>query len=56
MLLYGRSAFESLQHLTITDALRAIGVCGNLLGYIQEFLSDRTSRVRIVESSARLDL
>ncbi|XP_037515372.1 uncharacterized protein LOC119391795 [Rhipicephalus sanguineus] len=47
VLLDVKSAFDSLPHSTITDALCAMGVSDNLLRYVQAFLSDRTFRVRI---------
>nr|XP_037275875.1 uncharacterized protein LOC119168583 [Rhipicephalus microplus] len=42
-----KSAFDSLPHNTIFDALCEMGVCGNMLRYVEAFLSGRSFRVRV---------
>ncbi|XP_072145070.1 uncharacterized protein [Dermacentor andersoni] len=47
LLLDVQSAFDCLPHDTILSAVRALGVEGRLLAYIEAFLAGRTSAVRV---------
>ncbi|XP_075744419.1 uncharacterized protein LOC142803209 [Rhipicephalus microplus] len=47
VLLHIKSAFGILPHAAVLHALRAMGVCGRLLGYVEELLGGRTFRVHI---------
>lgn len=38
------------------DALRDMHVCGNMLSYVEAFLSDRSFRVRVAVRPASLEL
>lgn len=42
-----KSAFDSLPHNTILNALREMRVCGKMLRYVEAFLSGRSFRVRV---------
>lgn len=47
VLLDVKSAFDSLPHASILDALRDLGVGGRMLSYVEGFLGDRSLRVRV---------
>ncbi|XP_037502333.1 uncharacterized protein LOC119376648 [Rhipicephalus sanguineus] len=47
LLLDVQSAFDSLPHASTISAVRALGVEGRLLNYLQAFLTDRTFCVRV---------
>nr|XP_037276832.1 uncharacterized protein LOC119169938 [Rhipicephalus microplus] len=47
VLLDTKSTFDNLPRVTVSDALRAMGVCGSLLGHVQKFLGGRALCVHI---------
>nr|XP_054920614.1 uncharacterized protein LOC129381625 [Dermacentor andersoni] len=47
------SAFDTLPHESVFSAVRALGVVGNLLAYVQAFLADRKFAVGRATSSPR---
>ena len=42
-----KKAFDSVPHTCLLQKLRAYGVCGNLLNWIQHFLTGRKQRVTV---------
>ena len=46
-----RKAFDTVPHKRLLTKLKSYGICGNLLCWIQDFLSGHTQKVKINDKS-----